>query len=152
MSDPPSHASAATGRPQRWVLDTNVLLSALLFPAGRLTWIRDAWRSKRFVPLASRDTTTELIRVLCYPRFALTPREREDLLADYLPCCESIIVSSPPPLPDCRDPFDRPFLELAQVGQADALVTGDKDLHSLAAVFSIPILTPADALATLPTK
>ncbi len=31
-------------------------------------------------------------------------------------------------LPDCRDPFDRPFLELALVAKADALVTGDKDL------------------------
>jgi len=87
MDDRPSHGSTATERPPRWVLDTNVLVSALLFPAGRLTWIRDAWRSGAIVPLASRETTTELIRVLCHPRFGLTPREREDLLADYLPHC-----------------------------------------------------------------
>lgn len=153
MKDPgTSHASAVSERPLRWVLDTNVLVSALLFPAGSLTWTRDAWRSGAIVPLASRETTTELIRVLCYPRFGLTPREREDLLADYLPYCESITVSKPPPVPDCRDPFDRPFLELAVAGKADALVTGDKDLHSLAPTFTIPILTPADALATLPPK
>ncbi|MDE2874667.1 MAG: putative toxin-antitoxin system toxin component, PIN family [Gemmatimonadota bacterium] len=150
MSDPPPHASTATEGPPRWVLDTNVLVSALLFPAGRLTWLRDAWRSGIIVPLASRETTTELIRVLCYPRFGLTPNEREDLLADHLPHCESVVVSTPPPIPDCRDPFDRPFLELAKAGQADALVTGDKDLHSLAPAFPIPILTPAAALATLP--
>ncbi|MDE2764166.1 MAG: putative toxin-antitoxin system toxin component, PIN family [Gemmatimonadota bacterium] len=152
MDDRPSHGSTATERPPRWVLDTNVLVSALLFPAGRLTWIRDAWRSGAIVPLASRETTTELIRVLCHPRFGLTPREREDLLADYLPHCESVIVTTPPPVPDCRDHFDRPFLELALASRADALVTGDRDLLALAGVFSVPILTPADAAATLPTK
>lgn len=152
MSDPPPHASTATEGSPRWVLDTNVLVSALLFPSGRLTRIRDAWRSGIIVPLASRETTTELIRVLCYPKFGLTPREREDLLADYLPHCESVIVSTPPPIPDCRDPFDRPFLELARAASADALVTGDKDLLDLAPAFPIPILTPAAALAAPPAK
>ena len=104
------------------------------------------------MPLASRETTTELIRVLCYPRFRLAPHEREDLLADYLPHCESVTVSIAPPIPDCRDPFDRPFLELARAASADALVTGDKDLHSLAPAFPIPILTPTAALATLPAQ
>ena len=139
-------------RPARWVLDTNVLLSALLFPSGRLTWLRDAWRSETILPLASRETTTELIRVLCYPKFGLTHREREDLLADYLPHCESVIVSNAPPVPDCRDPFDRSVLELALAARADALVTGDKDLLALAASFPIPVLTPTAALATLPPK
>ena len=148
----PGHADREGMRPARWVLDTNVLLSALLFPSGRLTWLRDTWRSGVILPLASRETTTELIRVLCYPKFGLTHREREDLLADYLPHCESVIVSTAPPVPDCRDPFDRPFLELALAGRADALVTGDKDLLALAASFPIPILTPAAALATLPPK
>ena len=133
----------------RWVLDTNVLLSALLFPTGRLTWLRGTWRAGTIVPLANRETATELIRVLGYPRFGLTPREREDLLADYLPHCESVIVSTPPPIPDCRDPFDRPFLELAVAAHADALVTGDRDLLDLAPALPIPILTPAAARATL---
>ncbi len=136
----------------RWVLDTNVLLSVLLFPSGRVTRLRDAWRSGVIVPLVSRETTTELLRVLCYPKFKLTPSEREDLLADYLPYCESVIVSTTPPLPACRDPFDRPFLELALAAKADALVTGDKDLIALTPAFPIPILTPATALATLPPK
>ncbi|MDE2796165.1 MAG: putative toxin-antitoxin system toxin component, PIN family [Gemmatimonadota bacterium] len=152
MSDPTPHASTPTERPPRWVLDTNVLVSAVLFPAGRLTWTRDAWRSRAIVPLASRETTTELIRVLCYPRFGLSSSEREDLLADYLPHCESVIVSTPPPIPDCRDPFDRSFLELAKEARADAIVTGDNEFHSLTPAFPIPILTPAAALATLPAK
>ena len=119
-----------------------MLLSALLFPGGRLTWIRELWQAEAIVPLASRDTTTELVRVLCYPKFGLTAGEREDLLADYLPWCETVSMSEPPAVPNCRDPFDRPFLELAVYGQADALVTGDRDLLVLAPVFSVPILTP----------
>lgn len=138
--------------PARWVLDTNVVLSALLFPSGRVTWLRDAWRVGIVVPLASRETTTELIRVFHYPRFELTASEREDLLADYLPYCESVIVSGPVTVPQCRDPRDRPFLELAVAGRANALVTGDNDLPALGAPFPIPILSPATALAIRPDR
>jgi len=125
----------------RLVLDTNVLLSALLFPTGSLSWLRHAWQSEAFLPLASRDTTAELLRVLHYPKFRLTGDEREDLLADYLPWCETVIVSKPPAVPECRDSADKPCLELALAGKADALVTGDDDLLALASVFSVPILT-----------
>ena len=126
----------------RLVLDTNVLLSALLFSSESFSWLRHAWQSNAILPLASCDTTAELIRVLRYPKFRLTREEREDILTDYLPWCETVVVSNPPDVPHCRDPFDRPFLELAMVGQADALVTGDNDLLALSPTFSIPILTP----------
>ncbi len=126
----------------RLVLDTNVLMSALLFHVGSLSWLRIAWQTEAIRPLASRDTTAELIRVLAYPKFRLTDAEREELLADDLPWCETVTMSDPPQVPDCRDPFDRPFLELALAARADALVTGDQDLLALAPQFSIPILTP----------
>ena len=130
--------------PVRPVLDTNVLVSALLFHTGALSWLRGAWRSGRIRPLAGQQTTTELIRVLAYPKFALSDGERQELLDDYLPFCESVAVPEPPPaVPACHDPFDRPFLELALAGRADALVTGDADLLALAAAFPVPILSPA---------
>jgi len=130
--------------PVRPVLDTNVLVSALLFHAGALSWLRGAWRSGRIRPLAGRQTTAELIRVLAYPKFALSDGEQRDLLDDYLPFCETVAVPEPPPtVPKCRDPFDRMFLELALAGRADALVTGDTDILALAKVFSVPILSPA---------
>ena len=59
----------------RLVLDTNVLLSALLFSTGSFSWLRRAWQSEAILPLASRDTTAELIRVLRYPKFRLTREE-----------------------------------------------------------------------------
>lgn len=136
--------------PVRTVLDTNVLVSALLFPRGTASWLRDAWRSGAILPLASRDTVSELVRVLCYPKFRLTAAEREELLADYLPCCDSVDVGEPPPVPECRDPFDRIFLEVALAGRADALVTGDKDLLAIAPDFPVPILTPQAFAGRLP--
>ncbi len=131
-------------RAPRVVLDTNVLLSALLFRAGSLFWLRRAWQTEAIRPLASRETTAELLRVLLYPKFTLTAEEREDLLADYLPWCETVDVVEAPEVPVCRDPFDRPFLELALAGRAEALVTGDGDLLSLAEVFPVPILRPRE--------
>ena len=129
--------------PHRLVLDTNVLLSALVFHVGSPAWLRHAWRSGTVRPLASRDTTAELIRVLHYPKFRLTRGEREDLLDDYLPRCETVPVPASIEVPECRDPFDRPFLELALAAGADALLTGDKDLLELAGCFPVPILAPA---------
>lgn len=126
----------------RLVIDTNVLLSALLFPSGSVTWLRSAWKSEVVIPLASHETTVELIRVLSYPKFRLTGHEREELLMDYLPWCETVTVVEPPSVPECRDPHDLPFLELALAGRADALVTGDRDLLVLSSEFSVPILAP----------
>ena len=128
----------------RAVLDTNVLLSALLFPAHSLAWLRHAWQSGSIRPLASRATTEELIRVLAYPKFALAEDDREDLLGEYLPWCEAIAVPGLSGIPHCRDPFDRPFLALALAAQANALVTGDKGLLALAGGFGVPILTPVE--------
>ena len=130
--------------PPRLVLDTNILVSALLFHSGRLSWLRGAWSSGRIRPLAGRETTAELIRVLGYPKFRLSDSDRQDILEDYLPFCETAAVPDPPPaVPECRDPFDRPFLELALAARADALVTGDADLQALADIFAVPVLTPA---------
>ena len=131
--------------PVRPVLDTNVLLAALLFHSGVLSWQRSAWYSGQVSPLVSRDTAAELIRVLAYPKFALDDDERRELLDDFLPFCETVALPDPPPAaPECRDPFGRPFLELALAGRADALVTGDADILALSDRFAIPIMSPAE--------
>lgn len=128
----------------RVVLDTNVLLSALLFHGGRLAWLRHAWQSERITPLASNDTINELIRVLAYPKFKLTAEEQKHLLGDYLPWCETVNVQKAENanLPFCRDPKDVQFLVLAITAEADAIVTGDKDLLEITA-YEVSILTPA---------
>ena len=125
----------------RVVIDTNLVLSALVF-GGSTARLRLAWQSDRFIPLVSKATITELIRVLAYPKFKLTKAEQENLLADYLPFCETVLSPEKlPTIPECRDPFDEPFLVLALVGNADYLVTGDRDLLCLADSFACPIVT-----------
>jgi putative PIN family toxin of toxin-antitoxin system len=131
--------------PLRTVLDTNVVAAALLFAGGRMVWLRVAWQAGRIVPLGSRETVRELLRVLGYPKFRLTATEREELLADYLPYVETVALpEAGEPLPECRDRADLPFLALARAANADALVTGDEDLLALAGQFAVPILTPAE--------
>ena len=136
--------------PQRVVPDTNVVLSALVFGGGIGAALRDGWHGQRFTPLVSRETTTELIRVLTYPKFALTLPEQEHLLSDYLPYCTTVKVPAPPPpTPTCRDPFDVALLELAIAGGADFLVTGDLDLLSLSTEFYCPIIKASEFLDQL---
>lgn len=142
-------STAGHGSP-RWVLDTNVVLSALIRPGGITGRLRLAWQAGLFVPLLSRDTASELTRVLDYPKFKLSRDEQHDLLADYLPWAKTFrIPNSPPKVPACRDPHDVPFLHLALAAEADALVTGDADLLVLARVRELAIITPAEATAGL---
>ena len=131
-------------RPPRVVLDTNLVLSALVFANGRLEALRHAWQGGKCVPLVSKATTAELIRVLAYPKFKLSDEDQQELLADYLPWCSVVRIPNPPPVtPECRDPFDQPFLQLAVVGKADFLASGDQDLLRLAGEFKCPIV-PAE--------
>lgn len=136
-------------RAPRVVIDTNLVLSALVFAGGRLTPLRLAWQAQRVLPLVSQLTVAELIRTLAYPKFKLAAHEREELLADYLPYCKTVrIPAVRPATPPCRDAFDVPFLELALAGKADALMTGDKDLLSLAGKLACPILSAEQFLST----
>jgi len=112
--------------------------------------LREAWQDQRIEPLISGATVAELMRVLAYPKFKLSPQEQQELLGDYLPYCKAVAIPTPPPIvPDCRDDFDVPFLQLAAAGKADALVTGDQDLLSLAGIFILPILSAEEFLQTL---
>jgi putative PIN family toxin of toxin-antitoxin system len=137
-------------RPPRVVLDTNLVVSALVFAQGRLAVLRRAWQSGYCVPLVSKATTAELIRVLAYPKFKLDDDEQQELLADYLPWCATVRIPNPlPVIPDCRDPFDLPFLQLAVAGKADYLVSGDQDLLILADRFDCPIVSAEQFIQTL---
>lgn len=134
----------------RVVLDTNVILSTLVFASPRLSPLRYAWQGGQLLPIVSRATTHELITALAYPKFALAHDEIQELLTAYLPYCETI--SAPKTranLPVCRDPHDQEFLILAAAAKADAIVTGDKDILTLRRKVSFEILTPAECVARI---
>jgi len=137
-------------RAPRVVLDMNVVLSTLVFAHGRLAAVRNAWHEEVCSPLVSRATAAELVRTLAYPKFRLAPEEQRELLADYLPYCTTVrMPAKPPKTAACRDPADLPFLQLAVAGNAEYLVTGDRDLLALANRFSCVIMKPETWLQTL---
>ena len=139
-------------RPRRVVLDTNVAVSALVFREGRLAWLREAWEAGRIVPIVSAETVAELVRVLAYPKLKLSEEETKNVLAHYMEHAEAVrAAGASVRVPECRDPDDRKFLQLAYAAKADALVTGDEDLLTLAGKSRVPILTP-DALKAEPEK
>jgi putative PIN family toxin of toxin-antitoxin system len=117
------------------------VVSALLFASGRLAWLRQHWRERASIPLISPATAAEFSRVLGYPKFGLSPEDRIELIGDYLPWCEIVKLSRKCPVV-CRDKNDQPFLDLAQSGKADLLVTGDRDLLALSGQTSFLIETP----------
>ena len=122
--------------PWRVVLDTNVVLSALVFGGGLPGRVRQAWQASAIQPLASSASVQELVRVLAYPKFRLSALEQHELLADYLPYTQTVRIPEPPPVvPECRDALDRPFMQLAVAGQASVLVSGDRDLLAIAREF-----------------
>lgn len=127
--------------PPRVVLDTNIVLSALVFAQGRLVPLRHAWQQGHCTALVSSATAAELVRALAYPKFNLTPDEQQELLTDYLPYCTTVRMPVKlPRVPACRDPYHLPFLRLAIAGKADYLVTGDRDLLTLAAHFPCAVI------------
>ncbi len=143
VSDEPPH-------PVRVVLDTNVLVSALLFRQSRLSWIRLAWQNpaagRILRPVLGPATTRELIRVLGYPKFQLSQGDVTTLLEDILPFAETV-ASEPPPLQwprDFRDADDRIILDLTVAAGVEVLVSGDADLLVLAGQLEdLEILSPA---------
>lgn len=118
--------------PPRVVLDTNVVLSALLFRNGRLAALMAGWQRKRFTPVVNHDTVAELTKVLSYPKFKLDVAAIKTVLSLYLPHVEihsaKISRRQSVPIPQCRDFNDQIFLNLAHSAKVDWLVSGDDDL------------------------
>jgi putative PIN family toxin of toxin-antitoxin system len=131
---------------ERVVLDTNVLISATLSPFGKpfacLSWVLD-----HAALIASRELLDELETRLSRPKFAkyIDDSRRRAFVADL--ALAAIQVGLPGLVMICRDPEDDKLLEIAVVGGADCLVTGDQDLLVLNPFQGIPILTPARFLA-----
>ena len=124
---------------RRVVLDTNCIISALLFSKQQMAWLRHSWQNGDITPLASKDTVSELIRVFSYPKFKLTKTEQDLLLADFLPYAEVVKIEDVPEnLPQIRDKADQMFLILAVVGKAEVLVTGDADILEIKPIFHTP--------------
>jgi len=125
----------------RLVLDTNVVLSGLLFSGS--TPRRALLKAQTGTLLASDATLLELVQVMGRAQFdRYVERDvRQRLVAEYMNACETVPVLYP--IHACRDPRDDKFLEVAVHGQADLILSGDADLLALNPFRGIAILTLA---------
>jgi uncharacterized protein len=133
----------------RLVLDTNILLSALLSPLGAPAKLLDAWERKRFTLVASDALIAELRDVAGRPFFRARLRaSAAELLAaglrDFSFFCQDLPSGIIAP-----DPKDSYLLALAEASQAEFLVTGDKQLLSLKQHKSTKIIIPAAMIELL---
>ncbi len=127
----------------RVILDTNILLSAILSPLGAPAKLLDAWERNWFTLVACDELIAELRDVAGRPFFRARLRASvAELLAagirDFSLFCRDL-----PAGPIAPDPKDSYLLALAEASQAEFLVTGDKELLSLKQHKSIRIITPA---------
>ena len=133
----------------RVVLDTNALVSALLF-SGLSSQLVSRWRNGVITLLLSRDILDEYLRVLSYPKFELSEEDIKELIQEeILPYAEVVKPKRRLHVVQ-RDPSDDKFLECAVAGKASVIISGDKDLLSLGRYGRIRIQTPAQFLAEYP--
>ena len=129
----------------RVVLDTNVLISSILFK-GELAGIVDLWKSGRIVPVVSRETFDEFRTVLEYPKFTLTGGEIKSVIEEevlpFFDIVEKVDVVSGV----CKDPDDDKFIACALSASANFIVSGDKDLCDVGTYRTIKIMRASDLL------
>ena len=137
---------------QRYVLDVNVIISALLFPKSKPGQAFFQTLQHDHV-LVSVRLVEELRDVLYRPKFDryITVAERDHLLATLIE--EAVLVeigdSIAGTITVCRDQDDNHILELAISGAAVCIVTGDADLLTLNPFREILILSPDAFLTSL---
>jgi len=131
----------------RFVLDTNVIVSALLM---KKSVARDALNKARAEGeiLLSLAIIEELHDVLSRPAFDRYIDEEDRLRFLSLFIKEATLVEISEKIQECRDPKDDKFLELAVNGNATFIVSGDKDLQILNPFRNIPILSPREFFDT----
>ena len=112
----------------RVILDTNVLLGALISPHGPPDVIFRAWRAARFELVTSLAQLEELRRASRYPKLkAILPAHRVGTMVNNMQ--RAIVLDVLPSLPeamDLNDPNDAFLLAMALASDADYLVTGDR--------------------------
>jgi uncharacterized protein len=131
----------------RLVVDTNILISALLVGSSLPAHLILLWRAGRFDLLTSAEQLDELMRVTRYPKIRerLTPALAGRLINEVRD--SAMLVQNLPAVDVCADPYDNYLLAMAAAGRADFLVTGDKrDLLGITIYEGTRIVTVRDFL------
>ncbi len=137
----------------RLVLDTNVVISALLWrgtPYRLLEVIRQHEGLTLYSsPVLLEELTDVITRPAMTRRLATIGKTARELLADYLEATELVEPVDVPHI--ARDPDDDHVLACALAAEASLIVSGDSDLLALEGYERIPIVTPAAALHRIET-
>ena len=127
---------------KRVVIDTNVLVSALLYK-GLPSELHKLWQMNRIRPLYSKAIIEEYLRVLAYPKFKLTEQEIGYLFNYEILSCFEVIQVKPGKAYVKADPSDDKFIWCAIDGKAETIVSGDEHLLSFSGS-PVPILSVND--------
>ena len=133
----------------RIVLDTNILISGLIGSGAPGELLR-MWRDNVFELVTSDFQIEELNRVVGYPHVIKRVSPEESLVLLKRIVRRGIVVADLPTIDLSPDPHDNPILATAIAGNADMLVSGDKQhILALRGAFEVPILTAQEALGRL---
>jgi putative PIN family toxin of toxin-antitoxin system len=135
----------------RAVVDTNVLVRAVIKPTGTVGPVLMRLRQDDYTLLYAQSLLEELVDVLNRPRirgkYRLSDQDIQTVVSLIL--LRGEMVTPTERITACRDPKDDKFLEVAVAGEADVIVSGDQDLLVLHPFGNIPILPPAAFLEML---
>ena len=130
------------------VIDTNVVISALLFGGapGKLITL---WQRGIIRPAGSKQIIDEYLRVLTYPKFKLSEEEINYLLyREIIPYFDVIDAQCGPRIIK-KDPEDDKFIRCASAAAAEYIISRDRHLLALKEYQKIEILTPAEFISRL---
>ena len=135
----------------RAVIDTNILVSGLIRKQGLPGQVLRHLRDGDFTIIYSVPIMVEVVEVLSRPQF----RNKYQVVAEDIMALINLVrlrgdlVSPKRKIDACRDPKDNHFLEAAIEGNANIIVSGDKDLLDMMDFETIPIVSTAEFLARL---
>ena len=122
----------AQGQQLRVVIDNSVLVAILQHRNPGNNWLIQLWTSGRILPLVSQETLHELEeKLLQYsptPDFYLATKFVAVAMRKYQPWCEWVEPQDSRLNPECRDPNDQKFIDLAFAGNARVLIARDRKL------------------------
>ncbi len=132
----------------RVVVDTGVLISALIYARGPVGKVLELIREGEITPLYNEVTLLELVDVLQRPRFRKKIKIHQDEISFLLRLLRlrGEAVFDAPEIHVCRDPKDDVFIGIALKGQAEVVISGDRDLLDITEYKGIHILSPREFL------
>jgi putative PIN family toxin of toxin-antitoxin system len=133
------------------VIDTNIVVSALIRPQSPPGIIIEAWTRGQLEWISSRATLNELYGVLRRKSVTRYLKSTEDQIERFLQAVEArtLQVRTNTTANVARDKTDDKFLEAAIAGEAQYIVTGDQDLLVLGSFEGVEIVTPAQFVAMM---